>query len=71
MNRDERAKYCDFALFIGNGGCLDDPKSLHLLSEADAVVLIARCRASRYTRLDEIIRTADTYGKEILGSIVM
>ena len=57
--------------FIGNGGRLDDPKSLHLLSEADAVVLVAGCRSSRYASLDEIIRTADTYGKEIAGSIVL
>lgn len=57
--------------FIGNGGRVDDPKSLHLLSEADAVVLVAGCRTSRYASLDEIIRTADTYGKEIVGSIVL
>lgn len=57
--------------FIGNGGRIDDPKSLHLLSEADAVVLVAGCRTSRYASLDEIIRTADTYGKNIVGSIVL
>ena len=57
--------------FIGNGGRVDDPKSLHLLSEADAVVLVAGCRTSRYASLDEIIRTADTYGKKIVGSIVL
>lgn len=56
--------------FIGNGGRLDDPKSLHLLSEADAVVLAAGCRTSHYASLDEIIRTADIYGKDIVGSIV-
>ncbi|MGN0362240.1 MAG: hypothetical protein ACI4ET_05300 [Bilifractor sp.] len=56
--------------FLDNGNRLDDPKSLHLLNEADAVILIARRGVSRYSHIDEIIRTVDAYRKEILGSIV-
>lgn|GEM_PF-4109080 len=56
---------------LDNGNRLDDPKSLHLLNEADAVILVARKGISRYSSIDEIIRTVDAYGKEILGSIVL
>ena len=56
--------------YLNASGLNNKVEALRSLKEADAVILAARSGKSVYQNVNEILRTAVTFDKELLGSIV-